>query len=222
MKNVTQHPYDHINPWFIRAISQRQEHSIVLDVGCWNGALGHRLMESCSVTIDGIERDPTRAEEARKKGYRRVDVIDLNAPLPKFGGRDYDFILFGDVVEHLLYPEIVLYEISKILKPSGRVLVSIPNIAFFANRLSHLFGNWDYQDYGILDRTHLHFFTKRTMLKLLQEAGLRVTRMDGYVGLYQYPWLIREPLRFLARCWPNMFAIQIVLEAELLNYRKSE
>lgn len=217
MVTVTRHVYEHANPWFIRAVALRREPAIVLDVGCWNGTLGRRLIESCNAIVDGIERDPSQAEEARKKGYRRVDVLDLNAPLPNEKNHSYDFVLFGDVIEHLLYPDKVLSELSKRVKLGGRVLISIPNIAFVANRLSHLCGKWDYEDYGILDRTHLHFFTKRTMLKLLEGANLRIVRVNGYVGLHQYPWIVREPLRLFARLWPSMFAIQIVFEAELID-----
>ncbi len=208
------HVYEHANPLFVRAVLRHGKAPVVLDVGCWNGVLGRKLIRSCGAIVDGMERDPGRADEARAAGYRRVDVIDLNGPLTDAGNRDYDFILFGDILEHLLRPEEVLAELSRRIKPGGRILVSLPNIAFIVNRLTHLLGRWDYQDYGILDRTHLRFFTKRTMLELLGSADLRVVRVDGYVGLHRHPWMVREPLRLLGRLWPSLFAVQIVLEAE--------
>jgi 2-polyprenyl-3-methyl-5-hydroxy-6-metoxy-1,4-benzoquinol methylase len=148
-----------------------------------------------------------------KRG-RRVDVADLDGALPPADGAQYDILLFGDVLEHLVHPERVLATLLPRLKPGGRVLVSLPNIAFVVNRLTHLLGRWDYRDYGILDRTHLRFFTRRTMVALLESSGLRVTRVEGYVGLHRHPWFVREPLRFLGRVWPSLFAIQIVLTAE--------
>jgi 2-polyprenyl-3-methyl-5-hydroxy-6-metoxy-1,4-benzoquinol methylase len=205
--------YAHANPLFVRAVRAHAGRAEVLDVGCWNGSLGRVLVREANAIVDGIERDPRQAEQALAAGYRRVDVADLDRDIPAADGRAYDFLLFGDVLEHLVHPNRVLADLVPRLKPGGRVLLSLPNIAFAANRLTHLLGRWDYKDYGILDRTHLRFFTKDTMVALIEGAGLRVVRIDGYVGLHQYPAIIREPLRLLGRAWPSLFAIQIVLEA---------
>ena len=205
--------YAHANPVFVRAVAAHRGAAVVLDAGCWNGTLGRVLIRDCGATVDGIERDAVQAQHARDAGYRRVDVADLDRGVPDADGRTYDFLLFGDVLEHLVQPERVLVAFVPRLKPGGRVLVSLPNVAFVANRLTHLLGRWDYKDYGILDRTHLRFFTRKSMVAFVESAGLRVTGIKGYVGLHQYPWIVREPLRFLGRAWPSMFAIQIVLEA---------
>lgn len=215
MSDATHDVYAHANPMFVRAVAAHGRAPVVLDIGCWNGTLGRVLIRDCGATVDGIERDPAQAAQARAQGYRRVDVADLDRDtLPPADGAPYDFLLFGDVLEHLVQPERVLAGLVPRLKPGGRVLVSLPNIAFAANRLTHLLGRWDYKDYGILDRTHLRFFTKKTMAAFVESAGLRVTQVEGYVGLHQYPWIVREPLRFLGRVWPSLFAIQIVLTAE--------
>jgi len=206
--------YAHANPVFVRAVCAHVGQAEVLDVGCWNGTLGRVLEQECNAIVDGIERDATQADHARAAGYRRVDVADLDRGVPAADGRSYDFLLFGDVLEHLVQPERVLDALVPCLKPGGRALLSLPNIGFAANRLTHLLGRWDYKDYGILDRTHLRFFTKDSMVALAELAGLRVVRVEGYVGLHKYPWLVREPLRWLGRTWPSMFAIQIVLETE--------
>lgn len=206
--------YSHANPVFVRAVSARGGRPEVLDVGCWNGTLGRTLIHDANAIVDGIERDPAQAQLARDAGYRTVDVVDLDRGVPDANGRTYDFILCGDVLEHLVRPDAVLAALAQRLKLDGRAIVSLPNIAFAANRLTHLIGRWDYKDYGILDRTHLRFFTKRTMVALVEGAGLRVVRIDGYVGLHKYPALIRKPLRMLGRVWPSLFAIQIVLEAQ--------
>lgn len=205
--------YSHANPIFVREVASHGSMPIVLDVGCWNGTLGRTLIRECGAIVDGIERDADQAATARAIGYRVVDIADLDSKIPEAGERSYDFILFGDVLEHLVHPSTVLANISRRLKPGGRVLVSLPNIAFVGNRLSHLLGRWDYSDYGILDRTHLRFFTKQTMIQLVEGVGLCVTHVDGYVGLHKHPWIVREPLRFLGSLWPSMFAIQIVLNA---------
>ena len=205
--------YAHANPFFVRAVRAQAGRAEVLDVGCWNGSLGRVLVREANAIVDGIERDARQAEQARAAGYRRVDVADLDRDIPVADGRAYDLLLFGDVLEHLVCPERVLADLVPRLKPGGRALFSLPNIAFAANRLTHLLGHWNYKEYGILDRTHLRFFTKETMVALIENAGLHVVRVDGYVGLHKYPAIIREPLRLLGRAWPSLFAIQIVLEA---------
>ncbi|HKU19329.1 MAG TPA: class I SAM-dependent methyltransferase [Candidatus Saccharimonadales bacterium] len=211
-RNTVVDVYAHANPFFVRAVRAHPGQAEVLDVGCWNGTLGRLLIRESNVIIDGIERDATQASVARAVGYRRVDVADLDRGVPAADGRTYDFLLFGDVLEHLIQPERALAELVTRLKPGGRAILSLPNIAFATNRLTHLLGRWDYKDYGILDRTHLRFFTKSSMVALVEGAGLRVVRIDGYVGLHRYPWIVREPLRWLGRVWPSLFAIQIVLE----------
>ena len=205
--------YAHANPFFVRAVRLHPGRAEVLDVGCWNGTLGRALMQGCDVVVDGIERDATQAGYAQAAGYRRVDIVDLDLGVPVADDRLYDFLLFGDVLEHLVHPDRVLAELATRLKPDGRVILSLPNIAFAANRVTHLLGRWDYKNYGILDRTHLRFFTKRSMVALIEGTGLQVVRVDGYVGLHKHRWFVREPLRWLGRVWPSMFAIQIVLEA---------
>src|SRR6185312_14433107 len=190
--------YAHANPFFVRAVRGHPGRAEVLDIGCWNGTLGREIMQECDAVVDGIERDAVQAEGARVAGYRRVDIVDLDLRIPVADGRLYDFLLFGDVLEHLVHPERVLAEL-----------------------VTRLLGRWDYKDYGILDRTHLRFFTKRSMVALIEGAGLRVIRIDGYVGLHKYRWFVREPLRWLGRAWPSMFAIQIVLEAEPAAARMS-
>lgn len=213
IENTSADVYAHANPFFVRAVRAYPGRPEVLDVGCWNGTLGRVLMRESNALIDGIERDAAQACDARTVGYRYVDVADLDRGVPVADGRTYDFILFGDVLEHLVQPDSVLAELVMRLKPGGRVILSLPNIGFVANRLTHLLGRWDYKDYGILDRTHLRFFTRSSMVALVESVGLRVIRIDGYVGLHRHPWIVREPLRWLGRTWPSLFAIQIVLEA---------
>lgn len=204
--------YAHANPYFVDAVRARGK-GVILDVGCWNGSLGRALREVGDVVVDGIERDPLQAQRARDAGYRRVDVADLDREIPTGSEEGYDFILFGDVLEHLVEPALALRTLASRLNPGGRVLCSLPNVAFATNRLALLRGRWDYKDYGILDRTHLRFFTRKSMIALVESAGLRVVQLHGYVGLKNYPAIIRQPLRWLGRVWPSLFAIQIVVEA---------
>ena len=126
---------------------------------------------------------------------------------------EYDVIVFADVLEHLRDPERVLRSLAPFLARGGRVLASIPNVAHWSIRWRLLAGRWQYQDRGILDRTHLRFFTRETALALFASAGLAVTRATG---VYGFPRVFYPPDRvqaWIAPRWPELFMIQFVIEA---------
>ena len=145
-----------------------------LDVGAADGFLASRLREA-GWRVTALEGDTELAADARAAGHTVV-VADLNAPLPPLGG-PFDAIVCGDVLEHLRDPLGVLRRLIPRLVPAGQVIVSVPNVAHLWVRLSLLAGRFEYSDRGILDRTHLRFFTRRTLLELLEGTGLVVERV---------------------------------------------
>lgn len=144
----------------------------VLDVGCATGYLARALVEQ-GCTVAGIESDPVAAEEARPDLERLVvgdvEQLDLTAA---FGGERFDVIVFGDVLEHLKDPLVALRAVRPLLADRGSVVASIPNIAHGSVRLALLAGRFDYQPLGLLDSTHLRFFTRASIESLFHEAGL--------------------------------------------------
>lgn len=153
----------------------------VLDVGCSSGYLATALREQ-GCTVSGIEYDPESAERARPL-LRDLVVGDLNTlPLAEaFAGKSFDRIVFGDVLEHLSDPAGVLRSATEILAPGGEVVLSIPNVAHGSVRLALLQGSWAYRDTGLLDRTHIKFFTFDGVERLLDEAGLVATEIRAVV-----------------------------------------
>jgi 2-polyprenyl-3-methyl-5-hydroxy-6-metoxy-1,4-benzoquinol methylase len=155
----------------------------LLDVGAADGLLSRRLSEH-GWKVTGLEADPVAAK-AGAAYCQRMIVADLDAGLPPLEGT-FDTIVCADVLEHLRDPRAVLVALRKLLADEGAIVISIPNIAHLWMRLSLLAGRFDYADRGILDRTHLRFFTRRTLTALLTEAGLRPTRSTATpVPLYQ-------------------------------------
>jgi SAM-dependent methyltransferase len=160
----------------------------LLDAGAADGFLAERLTARGWV-VTAVERDPIQAERARGR-CRDVIVADLIDAAPRLAG-PFDAIVYGDVLEHLGDPLAALRALNRSLAPGGLVLVSVPNVAHLWVRLSLLLGRFDYADRGILDRTHLRFFTRRTLLALLAEAGLALQRL--------YPTPVPLPLVVPAR-----------------------
>lgn len=147
----------------------------VLDIGCATGSLARVLVErGCSVS--GVEADADAAEQARplleQLVVGDVEKLDLGELFAEHG---FDVVLFGDVLEHLRDPIAALRQARPLLVPGGSVVISIPNVAHGAVRLALLKGEWRYQALGLLDETHLRFFTYENLTELLREAGFVAT-----------------------------------------------
>src|SRR3989441_9122897 len=159
----------------------------LLDVGAADGLLS-RLLTASGWKVTGLEADPVAAA-AGAPHCERMIVADLDAGLPPLEG-EFDAIVCADVLEHLRDPAAALAALRRALAPDGEVVISIPNVAHLWMRLSLLAGRFEYAERGILDRTHLRFFTPRTLPALVTSAGLRLARMTStpvppYQGLPQ-------------------------------------
>ena len=145
-----------------------------LDVGAADGLLGERLTAR-GWRVTAVERDPERAERARARCHEVV-LVDLERGVPTLAG-EFDAAVYGDVLEHLSEPLPVLRGLNRHLAPGAMVVVSVPNVAHLWVRLSLLAGRFEYEDRGILDRTHLRYFTRRTFMEMLDRAGLEVREL---------------------------------------------
>jgi methionine biosynthesis protein MetW len=178
----------------------------VLDIGCHTGILGEALRERKQCMVTGIDND-SEALHAAARCLDAVLPIDLEEPgwtqrVLEADKKDFDIILFGDVIEHTRDPLAIIREARTLLAPSGAIIVSLPNIANLRIRLQLLRGRFDYTDSGILDKTHLRFFTLRSARQLMHEAGYRITR-EAYSGYSMPRWLIDR--------FPSLFAVNIIM-----------
>lgn len=155
----------------------------ILDVGAAAAIVSRRLTER-GWRVTGIEGDPALAQ-AGAPHCERMITANLNRQIPEVQG-PFDAILYGDVLEHLIDPLRVLVELDRSLAPDGFVIISVPNIAHLYIRLLLLLGRFDYLDRGILDNTHLRFFTARSLRALIADAGLVIERFTATPApLYQ-------------------------------------
>lgn len=153
----------------------------ILDIGCGKGAtlawLKDRYPDAETVGIEGFADN----EPILSKAVDRAIIADLDEPLPEVGR--FDLILALDVLEHLYDPDRVLKAVTDRLLPGGVVIVSVPNVAHWQISVPLLFRQqFDYVDAGMMDRTHIRWFTKKTALQMMDGAGLTVTRAtaSGY------------------------------------------
>lgn len=145
----------------------------VLDIGVGNGILARLLRHAHGdVVIDGVEPDPVAASFAGPH-YRNLFQGTVETYVSGLSGSiSHDFVVLADVIEHLPNPERLLRLLGQKLGPSARICISTPNVAFAAVRIALLNGCFDYVDSGILERTHLRFFTLRTLRHLFAAAQL--------------------------------------------------
>jgi len=149
----------------------------VLDVGCATGELGAALKgQERAREVVGMELSPVAAAMARA---RLDDVIegDLETAEAAYPDGSFDVLIYADVLEHLKNPWAVAARHRRLLRPGGRVVVSLPNIGHYSTLLMLLRQEWQYQEMGIMDYTHLRFFTRPGVLDLARRAGYEQARL---------------------------------------------
>jgi glycosyltransferase involved in cell wall biosynthesis len=200
----------------------------VLDLGCSDGALG-ALLRKQGHHVTGLDVNVTEGVD------ESVDVFiaaDLEDGLENQVAGVYEVVIAADVLEHVRRPDILLSEIDGCLGPDGTLIASIPNFAHWYPRLRVMAGRFDYDRRGILDRTHLRFFTRRSFDRLAHEAGFKIVRCEavgvpfevvrrgsgpeGQGGHRRGTPLLARMLAgvngWTARKWPSLFAYQYVYE----------
>lgn len=166
-----------------------EEAKKLLDVGCGAGAFGKYLKELRDIEVWGVELSPSAAEKAKPN----LDNV-IAAPFDEHTGCPlgyFDVITFNDSLEHFPNEEPPLMLAKKLLKPEGVIICSLPNVRFIEN-MKHVLleRDWEYVDMGILDKTHLRFFTKKSMLRTFDRLGFDVLDIQGINPGYWKGWKI--------------------------------
>lgn len=184
MIHLHKHRYEYMEEVNIGVLKHFRENKsvdkpLVLDVGCGTGALSQAI-QMRGYDVWGIELNNEASEIARTRisALINADITDLTGVKSIIGKQKFDYIVFSDVLEHIYDPFSLLKEYMCFLKDGGSVVVSVPNALTWTNRIKFLFGVFDYQDTGIMDRTHIRFFTFRTSKNLVKAVGLKITGVD--------------------------------------------
>lgn len=206
--------------WALKHLQDKVSGKRILDIGAGSGWLGERLkLGSRPAELVAVEID-SRAHEALSCSYDLViaDIEGLNAR-----GCDalFDFIVVLDLLEHLADPMQYLKRLRGLLAPGGMILISVPNVAHWSVRFPLFFwGSFEYRSLGILDGTHLHFFSRRGLLKLLRNVpGIKIEQASASIEPFELAlpeWVARNPVYLglipvrhaLARLFPGLLAYQ--------------
>jgi len=193
----------------------------ILDIGCAEGALAEQVMrEKQPEAYDGIEVLAHVAEKA-KTILTRVYVGSAEQIVPELTSQSYDWVIMADSLEHMVDPWEMLRQVTRLLKPGGRLMLSIPNVRNL-NVIIDLFlrGRWTYKPWGIMDQGHLRFFTRSSLQDLLTEQNYQIIsctsnprnrwkRLPGKAAARVLSWLIGRP-----SAYEEFITVQWIVEAK--------
>ncbi len=190
--------------------------SRILDLGCSGGLLAERL-EGMGHHVIGVDVTEIVGVRDRASAFFKAD---LNEGIPAEVGSGFDVVLAADVIEHLVKPQALLHQVHDVVSPDGTAIFCVPNFAHWYPRLRSAMGRFDYDQRGILDATHLRFFTRRSVRKLVEGQGFTVRGVE-FVGLPLDALAmggagaraIRAVDRLLVSLYPTLFGYQIIVEA---------
>lgn len=222
MTNIKYHLNDIFNP---ETAHPDESHSIqmryvpqgarVLELGCASGYMSAYLEQALGCRVTGLEYDPEAAAIASER-CSEVHVVDLDMPDAldvAQASAPYDLLYAANVLEHLKYPEQVLAQAHDLLTPNARLIVALPNIANWQFRLRLLRGNFDYEEYGVMDKTHMHLYTAKTGRELIEGQGYVLDEMQIAGSLLQH--LLNSLARRFNRplpspVLPGLFAYELI------------
>lgn len=188
--------------------------SRLLDLGCAGGFLAEKLHQARHFVV-GV--DYREIEKAHEHVDRFIEA-NLAEGLPNsLAGESFDVVIAADVLEHLPEPQRLLRQITAVLQPRGQVIISVPNFSHWYPRFRVALGLFGYDRLGILDRSHLRFFTRRSLARLVREAGFDILEqrttsvpLATLMGPSPIVSLAQKVGRWLADTWPSLFAHQYV------------
>jgi methionine biosynthesis protein MetW len=204
-------------------ISYIPKRSRVLDVGCGTGSVSCLIRDHCESEVIGLEPNTERAQAARSCGLTVINELFVAENVGGLG--KFDVIVFADVLEHLVNPAEALDLARTLLASGGAVVASVPNVAHWSVRIDLLLGRFNYRELGIMDATHLRWFTVETLEKLFVASGFRVDACKGSAGHWMSDYHERRPWKWLPshrrqqlvrlglKQWPGLFACQHVVKA---------
>jgi len=203
----------------------------VLDVGCGEGYFAETLAKSGNDVV-GIDMLAQPQERSAMKQYVQADLdLGLHAALPALAGQTFERVLLQDILEHVRAPEQVLADCHGLLDSRGLLLISVPNVANITVRLALLFGRFQYTERGILDRTHVRFFTSRTARAMIEGAGYEIVSekftvmpLELVLGLRPDGWpmrIIGSTLAVFTRIFPRLLGYQLLYSVRSKATEKS-
>lgn len=150
-----------------------------VELGCGEGNFGLQLKTRNNAEVWGLELEKSEGDVASKK-LDKVLIGDISKTINELPDDYFDCVICNDILEHLVDPFTILNQLKDKLKAEGCLVASIPNIRFFNTLIKFVFGKeWEYEDDGVMDKTHLRFFTKKSIARTFQQLGYKIETIQG-------------------------------------------
>ena len=192
----------------------------VLDCGCGAGDNAH-ILNTQGWAVTGITISPLEQQIASSY-CEKVYLADLDHGIPENVGVGFDLVLMSHILEHLIHPERLIEDSKHVLNPNGMIAVALPNVLAYRNRLRFLFGKFEYESGGVMDGTHVRFYTFSTGAELLRSNGyhLILCKADGSLPFGRMHKILPAPLveamnHWACHWWPGLFGLQSLYLAEV-------
>lgn len=214
-----------------KIVNEIKDSANVLDVGCAGGYIGEYLFKERNCTIVGIDYNSGHLDTAKEtnayKSLHQIDLNNLTNELDEYVGF-FDYIIAADVIEHLYSPDKIIEKLKRFLKDDGCLLFSIPNIAHISIKLNLLDNKFIYTVEGLLDSTHIRFFTLSSIINLMTKLKLEIAMLncvicyvnhtEQQVRLNKYP---NNVIRFVERD-PESYIYQYILKVNKSDLENKE
>ncbi|MGQ3889800.1 class I SAM-dependent methyltransferase [Legionella sp. CNM-1927-20] len=174
------YPYlEEVNEGILKQIPPINGPATILDVGAGRGLLGAALVK-LGYEVSALESNTLIAEEAKKRVHQVIcaDLHDVAKVRDFLQGKKFNYIVFSDVLEHVYDPLQILRDYQEFLQDDGKILISLPNVVNWLNRLRFIFGIFNYEMTGVMDRTHIRFFTFHSAKKMVQASAYKIEKVD--------------------------------------------
>lgn len=180
---------------------------VILDIGCAYGLLGAEFKKRTSCQFYGADisnKAITEAKQVLNNAWQvNLEEDFLNWP-EELKGKEYDVVIISELLEHLFEPEKLLLNLKKLAKHDKFIIITVPNLLFWKNRLKIMLGQFNYTDQGVMDRGHIHFFTWVSFKKMIQEAGYKIVAVDNHFPTRGTKWF--------GQFWPGLFAYRFIVK----------
>lgn len=187
----------------------------ILDIGCGAGD-NAKILKALGKNVVGLTISESEAKIA--ESFCDKVIIDDVENLSLLTSEKFDCILMSHICEHLVNPEKALINIGKYLQEEGRIIIAVPNMAYYKLRLRILKGNWEMKETGPFDRTHLHFYSYNSVDSLYNNSNYKVISKipgDPSVPLFLFRKVFKKLAKKLdnqfGKCFPNLFSTQVII-----------
>lgn len=183
----------------------RRKQIRILDIGCGRGLLGSMLKKDFQAQVHGVDISVEAIKAAQKNldGAWQMDLEADEWPAEVVNTK-YDALIISEVLEHLFYPESLLEKIKQIIVSKTEIIITVPNLLFWKNRLKIFFGYFEYENEGFMDRGHIHFFSWVGLRKMIKGVGYSIVGTRHYFPTCGTRWL--------GRLLPGLLAYQFIIK----------